>query len=280
MLSYRKTQSIYLIYYFVFYFGLLAFNYFHQRLLSQFHPFYFTYNRDLVELALISFGIPKLLLAHPICFQWLDIASIIIPLLQIVYFSVFKKYSFILGVCFSAFLFFYLLLQNLFLQIHLESFVGFLVLSLLFWTKRVTTFNGIIKLTRLLFLYVFFSAALWKIFRGSFFYPEQMQNLLIMHHAQYLSNDCHTFLCDLYRYLIVNPHLAQGLYIIATILELSFMIGWFTKAYDKRLLALALLFFAADHVLMLIPYWQIMVSGITLWPFIQGETKIRSTVKS
>jgi hypothetical protein len=281
MMSVKNIQKLYYINYFIFFFGFVLFSYFNQRLLSQYQPSYFNFNRDLLELLIIATGLPKFLIGHPIIFFYLDILLIVIPIALILYTLIIRKKSVILGLIFSIYLLLYLLLQNIFLQIHLESYVAFVMLSLLFIFKSEIRIAAIIKLVRLLFLYVFVSAALWKILRGSVFYTDQMQNLLIGQHAAYLSNHCNSYLCDIYTFLIAHKNVAQFLYVFATFLELSFVIGFFTKKYDLYLLILAILFFAADHLVMLIPYWQILISGITLVPILNPErlqlNEIRST---
>jgi hypothetical protein len=274
MMSYKSIQKLYFINYFIFFFGFVLFSYFNQRLFSQYLPTYFNFNRDLLELLVIATGVPKYLIANPYLFLYMDILLILIPFVLILYALITKSKSFILGLIFSTYLLFYLLLQNIFLQIHLESYVAYAALSLLFMFKSEIKMDAIIKFTRFLFLYVFVSAALWKIFRGSIFYSDHMQNLLISQHAAYLSNQCHSYLCDFYTFLIAHKNLAQCFYVLATLLELSFIIGFFTKKYDLYLLGLAILFFAADHIIMLIPYWQILISGITLVPNLNPDRNI------
>jgi hypothetical protein len=269
--NFQNIQRRYLAWYLLFYYGFLAFNYLHERTLHQFQALYFTYNRDLFELGIIATGLPKFLIDHPNNFFILDIIAFSLPIPVVLYYLRFKKFQPVLGILFSGYLLFYFLLMNIFMQIHLESYAAYLLLSFIFWLNNEASFYKIVKLVRLLFLYVFFSAALWKIIRGSVFYPAHMQQLLVMQHASYLSEDCQTWYCSLYHFLIEHPLLSQSLYILATILELIFVIGWLTKKYDYLLLILALFFFAADHILMLIPYWQIMISGITLLTFIHSE---------
>jgi hypothetical protein len=271
MMPFKNIQKLYYINYFLFFFGFVLFSYFNHRLFSQYLPTYFNFNRDLLELLVIATGLPKYLIAHPALFLYMDVLLILIPTILILYSLITKSKSLIIGFIFSIYLLFYLLLQNIFLQIHLESYVAYILLSLLFMIRSEVKMAVIIKLARLLFLYVFVSAAFWKILRGSVFYSDHMQNLLIGQHAMYLSNHCNAYLCDLYTFLIAHKNIAQCFYVLATILELSFVIGFFTKKYDLYLLALAILFFAADHIIMLIPYWQILISGISLVPILNPE---------
>ncbi len=278
-MPFQRLYKIYFIHYFLFFFGFIAFSYWHQRLFFQFEPVYFTHNRDLFELLIISTNLPNFLIQHPQFFWYLDFTLITLSLSVVIHFIILKKNNVLLSLCFSIYLFFYFLLQNTFIQIHLESYVAYVLLSLLFLISNETQFYKLITLVRWVFLYVFVSAALWKIFRGAVFYPLHMKNLLIMQHATYLSSGCDSLLCNGFRWLIENWAVSQGLYIAATVLELSFIIGFFTKKYDLILLVLAILFFLADHLLMFIPYWQIMISGITLIPFLYSGDWRESKLK-
>ena len=65
--------------------------------------------------------------------------------------------------------------------------------------------------------------------------------------------------------LIEFPLLSYTLYLIATLLELSFLIGFFTKKYDKWLVVLAIVFVFFDQQVMRIPYWAMLISVIPLW---------------
>ncbi len=270
-MPFQRLYRLYFIIYFVFFFGFIIFNYMHQRLLYQYAPIFFSHNRDLLELLIISTNFPNYLIQHPQLFWYLDFVLLALSIAIVINYIVFKKNTILLSICFTAYLFFYFLLQNIFIQIHLESFVAYLLLSLLFFISTEAKFYKLITVVRWVFLYVFVSAGLWKVIRGSMFYPLHMKNLLIMQHATYLSNGCDTVLCDSYRWLIEHWIFSQWIYILAVLLELSFIIGFFTKKYDLLLLFLAISFFLADHLLMLIPYWQIMLSGITLIPFLYSE---------
>jgi hypothetical protein len=253
----------YILNYGVFYYGLLLSYYCNYRLLSQYKPIYFSYNRDVVELLLIAIGIPKLLIANPSLYWVLDVIAFAFPLLLFAINYCCKKILLAVGILFSLYLFGYLLLHNLFEQMHLEMTVGYLLLSACLYLP-FKNLHVPITLSRLLFLYSIFSAALWKIMRGSIFYPLQMKQILMQQHTLLLSSHCNDVMCTFYQYLIHHPLLAQLLYITATLLELLFILGWFTKKFDLYLLLLAMLFFIADYFLMKINYWPIMIAAITL----------------
>jgi ABC-type dipeptide/oligopeptide/nickel transport system permease subunit len=49
----------------------------------------------------------------------------------------------------------------------------------------------------------------------------------------------------------------------ATLLELSFIAGFFTKKYDRLLLALVVIFLVMDHLIMRITYYEIAPLALT-----------------
>lgn len=261
---YYYHRKAILAYYFFFYFILFLFFSFNNMLLSQYQPIFFNYNRDLSELFIIATGLPRWMIAHPWSFKIADTLIFTLPVL-IIFCSLYaKRWLIYTGICFTFFLILYFLLGNVFLQYHLEPYVSYVLLSLLFITRDESKFYGILSLGRYYFLYIFFSAAIWKIARGSIFNPHEMSAILLTQHNDIVTGPCNTFNCRIYQYLIDHPLVSYLLFLSGTLLELFFVIGFFTKKFDRLLLVLAILFLAVDHLLMRIPYWAIMVSGITL----------------
>jgi hypothetical protein len=112
---------------------------------------------------------------------------------------------------------------------------------------------------------MFASAAMWKILRGALVEPQQMSHILMEQHANYMVSDCTAWKCGFHAYLIQSPALSQTIYIVATLLEMAFIAGFFTRKYDKLLVLLLVVFIAFNQLIMRIPYWAILVSAITLW---------------
>ncbi|WP_431216059.1 hypothetical protein ACQ86N_16305 [Puia sp. P3] len=129
---------------------------------------FFNYNRDLTELALIGAGIPHWLMGHPAMLVLLDGLALLLPVVLLVVWRIRGRFGIAAGVVFSAFLSFYLLLADIFWQVDLQPFMLYILLSFAFCTNRPERFDGILRLSRYYFLYVFASAALWKIARGLF----------------------------------------------------------------------------------------------------------------
>src|SRR5258708_6211540 len=92
-----------------------------------------------------------------------------------------------------------------------------------------------------------------------------MSRILLVHHSDLLSGDCAGLTCRLYSWLIDHPFAAQSLYLGGGALEAAFVLGLFTRRYDRLLLALAVVFVVADWWVMRIPYGSLLLGGVTLW---------------
>jgi hypothetical protein len=262
---YTRDRSFFLTIYFLFYYAVLIGFFFDDRLLSHYHPIFFTQNRDLTELCLIATGIPRYMIAHPASFAIADILAFVLPLPLIIGETRHKTILTWTGVVFVCYLSFYLLLADIFWQAHHEPFILFVLLGLVWTTNQPGRFYLILKGCRYYFLYIFVSAAVWKLARGALFTGDEMSRILLLHHSDLLTGDCASVTCRTYSWLIAHPPVAQTLYIAAALLEASFIIGFFTRRRDRLLIALAVLFVLADLFIMRIPYWTMLIGTLALW---------------
>jgi hypothetical protein len=263
--NFYRDRRLVLLAYFLFYYAFLLGFYLDYRLISQYHPIFFNYNRDLTELALIATGIPRWMIAHPFSFVVADTFAFLLPLPILVNFGRKQRLFAVFGVIFALFIAFYLLLADIFWQVHHEPFILYFLLALAFTTNRPGRFYLLITGCRYYFLYIFASAAIWKFARGAVFNGEEMSRILLVQHTDLLTGTCSSLSCRFYNWLIVHPPLSQTLYIASALLEASFIIGFFTRRFDRWLIAGAVVFVLADLVVMRIPYWTILLGTLTLW---------------
>ncbi|HLZ88303.1 MAG TPA: hypothetical protein VKQ52_13705, partial [Puia sp.] len=262
---YARDRRLLLTVYFACYFAVFLFLAIDHRLLAQVRPVVFNFNRDLTELALIATGLPRWMIAHPWSFWLADAGLFLLPAFLLSYAIGKGRMPPGLVVAFLLFLSLYLLLADIFWQVHQEPFIGYVLLPLAFLIGRADRFYRILQACRYYFLYVFVSAAIWKIARGAVFNSDEMSRILLVHHGDLLSGDCTGTACRAYTWLIGHPFAAQLLYLGGVGLEACFLAGFFTRRFDRWLLGLAVLFVVADLLLMRIPYWTILLGGITLW---------------
>ncbi len=148
---------------------------------------------------------------------------------------------------------------------HFHSLMGLIIVSITFWTADEVRHQRLWEGARYYFLFVMVSAALWKLFRGAAFQPDQMVNILKAQHAQYFAEHGPSGLTSFYQYLIQNNTIAQSVYWLAIVLELTFLIGFFTKKWDKPLLLFFFAFIITNYFVMGIFSFELSVFGILLW---------------
>ncbi len=271
--NFYRDRRLVLVLYFLFYYAFLVGFYLDYRLLSQYHPIFFNYNRDFTELALIATGIPRWMINHPFSFGAADALAFLLPLPILLGFGHKRRFFSFFGVIFALFFAFYLLLADIFWQVHHEPFILFFLLALVFTTRRPDRFYLLITGCRYYFLYIFASAAIWKIARGAVFNGEEMSRILLVHHADLLTGTCSSISCRFYQWLILRPALSQLLFIAGALLEASFLIGFFTRRFDRWLILGAAVFVLADLLVMRIPYWTVLLGTVTLWLGPAGTTQ-------
>ncbi|HXB94402.1 MAG TPA: hypothetical protein VNU70_04555, partial [Puia sp.] len=264
-MQYTRNKNFLLTVYFLFYFFVFLFFGIDYRLLTQVRPVIFLYNRDLAELILIGAGLPRWMIAHSFSFLLTDTIAFLLPAALLFYAFRKGRFSPVLGWAFTLFLTLYLLLADIFWQVHHGPFILYVLLSFAFLTNKQERFYQILSGCRYYFLYIFVSAAVWKIARGAVFHPQEMSRILLDQHSYLLSGDCATWTCRWYSWLIDHPGAAQALYWGAIVLETVFIAGFFTRRFDRLLLVLAILFVIGDLIVMRIPYWTLLLGTVTLW---------------
>jgi hypothetical protein len=264
-IHYTRDRRLLLLVYFLFYYAVLLGFFLDDRLLFQYRPIFFNYNRDLTELWLIATGLPRWMIVHPASFAVADVLAFLLPLPVIRQNLRNRSFSAWPGIVFFAYLALYLLLADIFWQTHHEPFILLLLLALAWTTSRQGRFYTLMTVCRYYFLYVFVSAAVWKLARGAVFNGREMSRVLLLHHTDLLTGNCSSFTCRVYSWLIVHPGISQALYIGGALLEAGFLIGFFTRRRDRWLIAFAVVFVLADLLVMRIPYWTILLGIVPLW---------------
>src|SRR5258708_1304952 len=188
---YARDRQALLTVYFLFYFGVLASMVIDHRLLSAVRPAMFNFNRDLPELAIIATGLPKWMIAHTWSFGFADTLAFALPL---AWMSTRDRQRG-RGWVFVLYIRFDLLLADLFLQVHHEPFILYVLLPLAMITRREERFYLLLKACRFYFIYVFVSAAVWKIARGAVWNTDEMSRILLVPHSDLLSGDCPRLTC-------------------------------------------------------------------------------------
>lgn len=248
------TACFLLSYGWLFYNGLL----FHQL-----QPVFFTNRLDLSLDILLLTGIQEFVLQSQ-GFRWgMDMICLLLPLL--VFLS--RKRSFLgpISLLTLVFHFVYALLLSSFSHLSIAGFLGWILVPMLFIPSSIRGFYFSMHIVRIIFLVMFFTAGVWKIRTGGLFSTGQMSGVLLTQHAAYLVHAPGNWFSRTINYLVAHEYLSYSLYLLATVAELVFVIGFFTRKYDRWLIAIFLVFAILDLILMRIFYFHWLIFLGCFW---------------
>lgn len=242
-------------------------------------PAGFTYMQPLTGLAesetiyrwLQQLGLPGLLFANSTVPVVLDVLLVLLP----VAFAFTLKRAFAVGT--FAVLLLYFFTYNMVTGHHYHGLIGTLLITVPFFAKSEIRFNLLWQAVRYYWLYIFASAALWKILRGSVFYADQMSNILKAQQLDLLVQQPDSLQAHILHYLIANPQVAHAVLIVNVLVQLSFITGFFTRRFDEALSALALVFCIANYFVMSIVSAELLILNLTLtdWGKLEQLLKFR-----
>lgn len=203
-------------------------------------------------------GLLQFLTGHSYASALFDIVLLFLPLVVIL---TGERTSI---VAFSLFALVYFFAFNIITGHHYHGLVGLLVITIPFWSKEEKRFDFLWDGARYYLLYVFGTAGLWKVLRGSVFYNEQMSNILKAQQLDLLLQQPDSFQSSVVRYLIAHPDVSHIVLIVNVCLQLSFLVGFFTRKFDTALLFLCLTFVTANYFVMSITSTELLILCVTL----------------
>ncbi len=236
----------------------------------------FIFNKpDITGNLLWLFGVHKLLLHVDIFRLFLDVIYFLLPFFIVL--SVRKNWKIapLLALCTSLFVMVYAYLISVTGFVSIEVFTAQMFFPLLFTSSGIRGRYYRLHIIRLIFLLIFFSTAIWKIRAGGVFNIEQLSAILLRQHAGILIEPSPTWFTHFLLYLIQHEYLAYLLYFFTVLLEFVFVIGFFTRRYDKILILLFCVFIVFDYFLMEINYffWLPFLGCLYFSQYGEPETK-------
>ena len=178
---------------------------------------------------------------------------------------------------FYAFYFLYFMLFNLLVGHHYAN-VGILVVGFPFMFKYNSKFALLLACSRYYFLFVFTSAALWKIWRGSLFHTGQLISILQGKNSMSVINSDSSPIAQIVFFTGTHQGLALAIWILLGVLELSFLIGFFSYRYDGVLMINYLLFVAGGFLFVGIFNIENLLLLITLFPVIKMSSRVNRKI--
>lgn len=235
-------------------------------MLSQMnHPLFLFGENETVYRAYLSSGIPQFITSSTVISALFDVSLLVFTI------GFLMSFNRLFIVLFTLVLLNYILTYNLVTGHHYHGLFGTVIMTLPFWFKKGQKFNLAWDLTRYYFLYVLASAALWKVMRGSAFYHLQLSDIIKSQQLNLLLQTPESFKARIAEYLISHPVFSHSILLTDVALQGSFFIGFFTKKFDRALLALAVLFCFANYYVMGIVSFEILIMALTLldWPKVE-----------
>ncbi len=205
-------------------------------------------------------GIPDFFVGHYWAALFADTSWLL--LFVVLIFKPNKKYLAYLA-C-AVFINYFLIFKSLSLH-HEHQLNGLLFCSFLLLMPNSKSFQILHEGLRFYTLFVMFSAFCWKLFRASLWIPDQMSTILKVQHLDYLTNYPDSLYSEYLIYLIIHPEISNLFWVAAWVLEAVFIVGFFTRKFDKWLALLFLAFFVMDYILMNLIFLEFCILILAFW---------------
>lgn len=226
----------------------------HGLLFTSLNPVFFLNRQDVTLNIIMLTDIQNVLIKYKGIRILFDTVYLLLPLLLVN--SIYKRrLNRILAIATLCFHIVYCLLLSSMSVVSAEIFVAWVAVPVIFYGRTVRGFYFLLHILRIFFLLIFFTAGLWKIRTGAIFNADQMSGVLVGQHASYLTNASVTIYRQMILYLIDHVYLSYFLYFSAFAAELSFGIGFFTRKFDRYLIAIFCLFLICNYIVMGINYF-------------------------
>lgn len=250
-----------------------AWLFFNGLTFTAFNPVFFTNKLDLITDFLLLTNLQQLVISSKAFKVVLDVVFLLLPfvLLYTNYYAIKARPA--VALASASFNLLYCLLLSIFSFSTTGQFIPWVIVPLVFYCTSDEKFTALFNALRWVFLAIFLSAGLWKLATGALFNAEEMSAVLMHQHTQILVDGNTNFFTPALLYLIKHKNIAQFFYIIAFVAETLFVIGFFTKKYDKYLAIAFCLFLVFDFMLMFIYYfsWFIFIGFLYFSKFEKNE---------
>lgn len=136
--------------------------------------------------------------------------------------------------------FVYFITFNTFGAHHTNHKIGFLLIAIPFTVADYKSFNFLWQGLRYFLLFAYADAFLWKLFRFAWLHADQGLLIMKKNVAAILYFEPNNWQAGLYRWLLQHPAWVNGAYIAGFLLEGLFIIGFFTRKFDRYLFVLSI----------------------------------------
>lgn len=242
----------------------MLYKWFNGLFLYQLEPSFFYTRQDLFTWLFMQTGMHQWLLNNKPGWILFDTLFYSMPLIYFLSLKYLKKASLAIVLCMIIVNWCYVQCYTLYPSNSIEGHIAWLLFPLVFLGNSDKIFSLLFEGLRYFFIFLFASSGVWKLAQGGAFSPAEMSGILLYQHNQLLTNSPGYWQSGLFLWLIQRPPLAYLLYLSATLLELFFIVGFFTKKIDRQLFLLFLLFLVMDYFIMRITYFEVSTLLLTL----------------
>jgi hypothetical protein len=139
--------------------------------------------------------------------------------------------------------------------------------------NKSARFAALMMLSRFIFCFMMFSAAIWKIVRGNLFDTGHARKIFIDQNLEIFSGAQTSWREPILREVVATTWLPQAFWVLLILLELIFLLGFFTLRYDRHLLVAYILFFVGGWLLFDIYIYENLLFVLTLYPLVKLMNK-------
>ncbi|MDG1332070.1 MAG: hypothetical protein P8P74_07060 [Crocinitomicaceae bacterium] len=162
----------------------------------------------------------------------------------------------------------YCVLLNSYQCWHYHNLITLILLIIPFCFRSLKTFSMLFAGLRYAVAYVYASAAIWKLFRGSVFNEGQMQWLIEHNYVDRLAVEGYqlNFLENTMFQLSNYPTLSSIALIVGIAMEASFLVAFFTRKFDRYLIIIGVVFHLITAVLVDVSFLQLWILFLVFIP--------------
>ena len=152
--------------------------------------------------------------------------------------------------------------------------MGGIIITIPFLFRRDKDFTLLWEGVRYYALWVYGSAFVWKLFRGTFFHLEHGEATFKAMHTTYLVHNPETWLSQTMEWFIIHPIYAHLFLVFGFILQGSFLIGFFTKKLDWIWFILPFIFHLTTHFFIEVAFFELLILNIAFIPWHKWDKKL------
>jgi hypothetical protein len=162
----------------------------------------------------------------------------------------------------------YCVLLNSYQCWHYHNLITLILLIVPFCFRSLKTFSILFAGLRYAVAYIYASAAIWKLLRGSVFNEGQMKWLIEHNYVDRLAVEGYelSFLENMMFQLSNYSTLSSIALIIGVAMEASFLIAFFTRKFDRYLIIVGVVFHLITAVLVDVSFLQLWILFVVFLP--------------